>query len=220
MGLFDGFPFSNLHELNLDWIIAKLKDVDKVKEAAENVEENVERAVNSAASAEESARNANGSALLANSSLAQVTTLRNETVENREECERILQDITDIPYGRLSLLWRNASPASGMSSGTRISLPLASKNCYAFVLVATYNNTTITHKTSTVCFRDVGRGFFYFPVCKTGSTVYAETARGFVGPGTGGYDIFQFWNSYVNGQESLVINCIPYEIYGLARGDL
>lgn len=34
MGLFDQFPYSNLHELNLDWIISKLKDVDKAQMTA------------------------------------------------------------------------------------------------------------------------------------------------------------------------------------------
>lgn len=35
MGLFDQFPYSNLHELNLDWVIAKLKDVDKAQMTAQ-----------------------------------------------------------------------------------------------------------------------------------------------------------------------------------------
>ena len=35
MPLFDNFPYSNLHELNLDWVIAKLKDVDKAQMTAE-----------------------------------------------------------------------------------------------------------------------------------------------------------------------------------------
>lgn len=34
MGLYNNFPYSNLHELNLDWVIAKLKDVDKAQMTA------------------------------------------------------------------------------------------------------------------------------------------------------------------------------------------
>ena len=34
MPLFDHFPYSNLHELNLNWVIGKLKDVDKAQMTA------------------------------------------------------------------------------------------------------------------------------------------------------------------------------------------
>ena len=37
MPLFNNFPFSNLHELNLDWVISKLKDVEKAQTAAETI---------------------------------------------------------------------------------------------------------------------------------------------------------------------------------------
>ena len=51
MGLYNNNPYSNLHELNLDWIISKLKDVDKAQTAAEAVVDLVDRAEAAAAAA-------------------------------------------------------------------------------------------------------------------------------------------------------------------------
>lgn len=34
MGLFDGFPFTNMHQLNLDWILRKIGAIDKSVESA------------------------------------------------------------------------------------------------------------------------------------------------------------------------------------------
>ena len=54
MPLYNNFPYSNLHELNLDWVIAKLKDVDKAQAAAEDVVDLVTRAETAATNAEAS----------------------------------------------------------------------------------------------------------------------------------------------------------------------
>ena len=38
MGVFNNFPYTNIHELNLDWIIKKVKELDsKVNEDLESV---------------------------------------------------------------------------------------------------------------------------------------------------------------------------------------
>jgi lysophospholipase L1-like esterase len=37
MGLFDRFPYTNFHELNLDWIIGKIRSVDTAKEECEEI---------------------------------------------------------------------------------------------------------------------------------------------------------------------------------------
>lgn len=55
MPLFNQFPYSNLHELNLDWVIDKLKDVEKAQTAAEDVVEYMNRAETAANNAEASA---------------------------------------------------------------------------------------------------------------------------------------------------------------------
>ena len=68
MPLFDHFPYSNLHELNLDWVLKKLKDVDKAQTAAEDVLALVERAETAAESAEEDATSAHADATAAASS--------------------------------------------------------------------------------------------------------------------------------------------------------
>lgn len=36
MGLFEQFPYSNLHELNLDWILQKIKELDKKVDSIED----------------------------------------------------------------------------------------------------------------------------------------------------------------------------------------
>lgn len=43
MGLYEHFPYTNFHELNLDWILAELK---KVRDMAEGLGESIEEAVN------------------------------------------------------------------------------------------------------------------------------------------------------------------------------
>ena len=36
MGLFEQFPYANFHELNLDWILAKIKELDKKVDSIED----------------------------------------------------------------------------------------------------------------------------------------------------------------------------------------
>ena len=62
MGLFNNNPYSNLHELNLDWVISKLKDVDKAQTAAEEVVGLVDDAHDYCERAETAAVNASSSA--------------------------------------------------------------------------------------------------------------------------------------------------------------
>lgn len=39
MNIFDNFPYTNLQELNLDWILRKIKELEDRVEALENQEE-------------------------------------------------------------------------------------------------------------------------------------------------------------------------------------
>lgn len=75
MGLFDNFPYTNLHEINLDWILNKLGLLDSSVESAEasasSASDSKTEAAASAAKAEEMAANAeksaeNAQAILAN----------------------------------------------------------------------------------------------------------------------------------------------------------
>ena len=36
MGLFEQFPYSNFHELNLDWILQKIKELDEKVDSIED----------------------------------------------------------------------------------------------------------------------------------------------------------------------------------------
>ena len=38
MGLFEQFPYTNFHELNLDWVLSKLKELD---EKVNNIEDRI-----------------------------------------------------------------------------------------------------------------------------------------------------------------------------------
>ena len=51
MGFFDGFPFTNTHQLNLDWILAKLKSVESISDDAKAAIERANSAVNIAENA-------------------------------------------------------------------------------------------------------------------------------------------------------------------------
>lgn len=59
MGLFEHFPYSNFHDLNLNWIIGKIKNIEQI---TADVAEQSAAAVQSAADAAESAEQAAGSA--------------------------------------------------------------------------------------------------------------------------------------------------------------
>ena len=58
MGLYNNNPYSNLHELNLDWVYDKLKDVNKAQAAAEIIVPLVDNAKNYAERAEAAEANA------------------------------------------------------------------------------------------------------------------------------------------------------------------
>lgn len=210
MGLFDGFPFSNLHELNLDWIISKLKDVEKVKEATDKVEENVAICDHYRTSAWDDAERAGLSEFRAN--------------EAKTVCENALAQIEAITAGQLTLLWRNADVASGMG-GTRITLPANSLNCFGFVVTAKFNNTS-SYSFNSVIFRTIGStesGALYFPNCLVGGVLYPETGRGYRLGKTAdstNRDVIQFWSPYRDGAQAPNTVAVPYEIYGIMRGDL
>lgn len=59
MGLFEHFPYSNFHDLNLNWIISKVKNIEEI---TANVAEQSAAAEQAAADAAESAESAAGSA--------------------------------------------------------------------------------------------------------------------------------------------------------------
>lgn len=44
MALFDNFPYANFHEMNLDWIIAKVKELDS--EFNETLEDSIVQYIN------------------------------------------------------------------------------------------------------------------------------------------------------------------------------
>lgn len=60
MGLFDNYPGLNTHELNLDWIVAKVKDLEKAVESIRGSVEAAENAATAAGNAAIAAGNAVG----------------------------------------------------------------------------------------------------------------------------------------------------------------
>ena len=67
MPLFDHFPYSNLHELNLDWIISKLKDVDKAQMTAQQASDLLDQVSDKADEAKGYAESAHDDAVAAHS---------------------------------------------------------------------------------------------------------------------------------------------------------
>lgn len=91
MGLFEHFPYVNLHELNLDWILLKLKQntedaASSAEDAAASAEDaaaaatNAAEAVSQAAAAQESATEALTTAQSANTTANAALTAANKTV--------------------------------------------------------------------------------------------------------------------------------------------
>lgn len=47
MAIFNNLPYSNLHELNLDWILRRIQDLSKkMEELEKNIDENVTQEIN------------------------------------------------------------------------------------------------------------------------------------------------------------------------------
>ena len=63
MGVFENLPYTNFHELNLDWIIEKLKNIEIPQESAERAEAAAETATEAAETATTAASQAAAAAL-------------------------------------------------------------------------------------------------------------------------------------------------------------
>ena len=66
MGIFENWPYTNYHDLNLNWVIGKIKDIDASRDRAIEAEENAKTSEDNAKASEEAAKtseeNAAGSA--------------------------------------------------------------------------------------------------------------------------------------------------------------
>lgn len=216
MGLFDRFPYSTMHELNLDWIIAKLKDVDKVQEATKTIEENVAKTESNVNIVSQYRTDAFDSAERAGLSEFRAN-------EAKTVCEDVLEQIEAITAGQLTLLWRNADVSAGMG-GTRVTLPRNSLNCSGFVVTAKFT-TQSSYSFNAVIFRtgsSTEAGVLYYPKCLIGGTIPEEIARGFrLGKTSdGNNDVIQFFSPYSGGAQVANTRAVPFEIYGIMRGDL
>ena len=99
MPLFDHFPYSNLHELNLDWIISKLKDVDKAQMTAQQaadlldqVSDKADEAKGYAESAHDDAADAHNDALAAAGSASDAEGYRDEALGYRNAASGYAND--------------------------------------------------------------------------------------------------------------------------------
>lgn len=84
MGVFENIPYTNFHELNLDWIIEKLKNIEIPQESAERAEAAAETATAAAETATTAAANAAAAAL---SQIARYNALARSTV-NQDMCSQ------------------------------------------------------------------------------------------------------------------------------------
>ena len=106
--MYENFPYSNFHDLNTDWIIKKIKDVETSEANAKESEENAkaselasaQSAAESAQSAQESAQSAQASAQSAQASAQSATEADNYVSSTRAQVN-LLQSRVDniIPSG-------------------------------------------------------------------------------------------------------------------------
>lgn len=80
MGVFDNFPYTNNHELNLDWIIKQTK---KVLKASDEIAANTEIAATAAENAAESASNAEAAKEAAETASTEITEAAAEIKNNK-----------------------------------------------------------------------------------------------------------------------------------------
>lgn len=127
MGLFNNFPYPDTHQLNLDWILDKVKELwTYVKEPGDGIQKALLDAKAAAITAETSANNAKKSESYAKQYVTQVqtyalnaqnsaTSAQNEASNAREDadlCRRYLNDMKNMwgklyPVGAVYVNYRN-----------------------------------------------------------------------------------------------------------------
>ena len=141
MGLFDQFPYTNFHNLNLDWIIGQIKNiknaVTSTAEDAASASESAEAAAASAGSAAESAETAGNAAALvdqvredldtvntemtnfvqAHSGLYNETVLWSGTASTQGDTIELSDDIRNYEYIDVQATYKGATSSSS-SLGT------------------------------------------------------------------------------------------------------
>lgn len=146
MGLFDGFPFTNMHQLNLDWILGKIGKIDKDVESAKN-----------------SATSAKNDADRAASVVATVEGLEQSARESADRAAETLEDVT--PKGLFQHFLtvninNNTGRATEQLKNIYNSMPDRSVN-FASV------NVSRTYVANTLDFSDLQGGIWSVEICKT-----------------------------------------------------
>ena len=100
MGLFDRFPWVNTHELNLDWIIQKMKEWGA--DAAANVAKAETAATNAATAAENAATTAEPYAVRAEEASARATARAADCLEYTGECKVYSESAATAQAGAVS----------------------------------------------------------------------------------------------------------------------
>ena len=94
MGLYDNFPYTNTHELNTDWIVKKIGDIDRAEEAsaasAAAAKASEEAAADSQEAAAQSAQNAAGSAADAEADANRIEASAQQIAENSRRIDNII----------------------------------------------------------------------------------------------------------------------------------
>lgn len=108
MGLFDQFPYTNFHNLNLDWIIGQIKSI---KSAVTSTAEDAASASHSAEAAAASAGSAAGSAAYAGNAAALVQQVRDDLDTVNTEMTNFIQAHSGL-YNE-TVLWSGTASATG-----------------------------------------------------------------------------------------------------------
>lgn len=106
MGVFNNFPYTNIHELNLDWVIKEVKDI---KSREDEIDSKVEEAKNSAEEAQTSAENAQSSA-------DDALLSANRAYDSAESVSTVVSDVQDYTAGLSEQINRNTSAIEANSA--------------------------------------------------------------------------------------------------------
>lgn len=137
MGVFENLPYTNFHELNLDWIIEKLKNIEIPQESAERAEAAAETATEAASQAQTSAEAAASAAL---SQIARYNVLTRTTAN---------QDVGTLAVG--SHLYKSGYTVMGSVGYVLTSVPTrGTVIASGFPAPAGTSYTLVGHKMSSV----------------------------------------------------------------------
>lgn len=209
MGLFEHFPYTNFHDLNLNWILGKIKDIDSTVAGVHQAEEN---AAASAESAAESAESAAASAEAASGSAEAAAGSAEAAAEAEAGASGVVRDVSD----RLTaFIQQHSGPSDETILYSAPGDPVYSGNLTLDEDPSTYMHLKIVWKhRNNVCVQE-------FPADMINDMYVRDTLGA---PGTGGgsdlYEIAQMVLKHTTGTTVQIASARVVDSTGYASGDV